>query len=83
MHAAFAAGVSALLVAIWLATTRGAFWPVQAALPLATPRIRERFGGSEALATQVGVAAAPWIYVAVSWRARLGATRGGSSGCFG
>jgi hypothetical protein len=81
IHAAAIAGVVVLLTAVWAATSRGFFWPIQALLPLAVtlaihgwivllgerPRIRERLLGSEALAIHVGVAASLWLYLFGLW----------------
>jgi signal transduction histidine kinase len=74
-------GVSLLLTAIWALTTRGSFWPIHAILPLALilailawvfrvldrPEIRQRTGGSRALALQLGISAALWLYLFAVW----------------
>jgi signal transduction histidine kinase len=87
IHAFAVAGVSTLLVAIWLLTTAGYFWPYWVMLPLACglgihaiverldarPGLWRRKGMTRALATQIGVLGIVWLFLFGIW---LATTRG-------
>ena len=76
------AGLAILLIAVWALTTPGGyFWPAEVILPLVLalgitawvflvlerPEIEARTGGSRALALQLGISAAVWLYFVVQW----------------
>jgi signal transduction histidine kinase len=81
VHAVLTVGVSTLLVVIWATTTQGYFWPGWVLLPLGLalaihvwvmlvlerPSIRQRTGGSEALAAHVGISVALWGFLVGVW----------------
>jgi signal transduction histidine kinase len=81
VHAVLTVGVSTLLVVIWATTTQGYFWPGWVLLPLGLalaihvwvtlvlerPGIRQRTGGSEALAAHVGISVALWGFLVGVW----------------
>ncbi|HEX2304442.1 MAG TPA: sensor domain-containing protein [Gaiella sp.] len=75
-------GLGLLLSVVWALTTpNGYFWPAQAILPLALvlgitawvmlvlerPEIERKTGGSRALAIELGVFAAIWLYLVAQW----------------
>jgi signal transduction histidine kinase len=81
IHAAVTGFVAVLLIAIWLLTTRGYFWPVWPILPLSLllaihawvvfvldrPGLRRRTAGSQALAIHIGVSASIWLFLVSIW----------------
>jgi signal transduction histidine kinase len=81
VHAALTIGAGVVLVVVWATTTQGYFWPVWALLPLGMalaihawvmlvlerPGIRQRTGGSEALAAHLGVSVALWGFLVAVW----------------
>jgi signal transduction histidine kinase len=80
-HAVIDGSIVLLLVVIWAIASRGYFWPVWVMLPLGTALaihgwrvlirerrdIAERFPGSGALATSVGVGAAIALFFVLVW----------------
>jgi signal transduction histidine kinase len=80
-HAAVDAAVVGAAIVIWLATSRGYFWPIWLVLPLATalgihawvvltgelPALVDRFRGNLALARTCGIAAVVGLYFIAIW----------------
>jgi signal transduction histidine kinase len=80
-HGAVDAVLVSVLVLIWALTSRGYFWPIWVALPLALalaihgwivlvieyPTLRRRFRGSRALAVSTGVAVALGLFQVAIW----------------
>jgi signal transduction histidine kinase len=81
IHAAIDGVLVFVLVLIWALTSRGYFWPVWVALPLAAalsihgwfvlvrerPALVRRFGGSATLARSAGVGVAVALYLVAVW----------------
>ena len=80
-HALVDAVVVGAAVVIWLATSRGYFWPIWLALPLGTvlcmhawvvltderPEIAARFRGSRDLAVSAGTGMIAWFFFVAVW----------------
>jgi signal transduction histidine kinase len=81
IHASVTGFVGVLLIAIWLLTGAGYFWPVWAILPLSLvlaihawvmlvlerPALPQRTAGSQVLAIHIGVSASIWLFLVAIW----------------
>jgi signal transduction histidine kinase len=80
-HAAVEGVITAVLVVIWAATSRGYFWPIWPVLPFAAtlgmhawlyevrcrPGLARRFRGSVSLAGSTGVITIFWLFTVAIW----------------